>query len=273
MNFFSMPEVTANYVQTGTAKTRYSILKMIFLGILAGVAIALAAATSSTASHDIANAGLSRMVTGLLFPFGLGIVIMTGAELFTGSCLIPISVMERSAKFSGLLKNWFFVYIGNFIGSIAVAASCAYMKQFNYSDGGLAVYTIKVAASKCALSYPKAIIFGIFCNVLVCLGLLMAFAAKDAAGKIMGAFLPVSFFVICGFEHSVANMYYVPAGIFANTIPEYAEKALAAGVDTAGLTWGNFLASNLVPVTIGNIIGGVAIALLMWCCHLKGKKS
>jgi formate/nitrite transporter len=273
MNFFTMPEVTANYVRTGVLKTQYSVWKMILLGILAGMAIALAAATSNTAAHDVADAGLSRMISGLLFPFGLGIVILSGAELFTGSCLIPISILEKEAKLSGMVKNWVFVYIGNFTGSIAVAASCAYFKQYNYSDGGLAVYTIKVAASKCALSFPKAVVFGILCNILVCLALLLAFAAKDVAGKILGSFLPVSFFVICGFEHSVANMYYVPAGIFANSIPEYAEKALAAGVDTAGLTWGNFVTGNLLPVTIGNIIGGAAIALLMWYCHLKGKKA
>ncbi|MDR3296311.1 MAG: formate/nitrite transporter family protein [Clostridiales Family XIII bacterium] len=269
MNLFSPAEITSNYVASGVQKTKYPAWKMLALGLLAGAMIALAAAASSTAAHDVANVGLARLVSGLIFPFGLGMVVIMGAELFTGACLIPISVLEGRATLPGMLKNWLFVYAGNFIASILVAAGCAFSGQFGYSAGGLAAYTIKVAAGKCALSFGGAVVMGILCNVLVCLGVFMALSAKDAGGRMAGAYLPVALFVICGFEHSVANMYYIPAGLFALQNPAYAAKAAELGVHTGLLTWGNFFAANLLPVTIGNIIGGAGFACVMWLCHLS----
>jgi formate/nitrite transporter len=272
MNFFSAAEVTANYVPTGEAKVNYPAWKTLLLGVLAGVLIALAAATSNTAVHDLANVGLARTLAGLLFPFGLVMVILSGSELFTGSCLISISVLARRVRLSRMLKNWLLVYVGNFIGSIVVAAACVYFGQLNYSGGALAAYTIKAAAAKCALGFGDAVVLGIFCNLLVCLGVFMALSAKDTAGRAIGAYLPVAVFVICGFEHSVANMYYIPAGLFAARIPAYAAKASELGLFTDGLTWYNFFIANLLPVTIGNIIGGVALGALMWRCYLYGKE-
>ena len=122
----------------------------------------------------------------------------------------------------------------------------------NYSGGGLAVFTMKLAASKCSLPFENAFVLGVFCNILVCFAVLAAMSAKDTAGKVLGLFFPICFFVVCGFEHSVANMYYIPAGIFASSVPEYAAGALEAGVDLSVLTWGNFLLKNLLPVTLGN---------------------
>ncbi|MDR2356194.1 MAG: formate/nitrite transporter family protein [Clostridiales Family XIII bacterium] len=273
MNFFTAAEVTANYIPTGEAKVNNPAWKALSLGILAGVLIALAAATSSTAAHDIANVGLARMITGLLFPFGLVMVIVSGAELFTGSCLIPISVLAGKVRFSKMLGNWLIVYVGNFIGSFVVAAACAYSGQLNYSDNALAAHTIKVAAAKCSIGFGDAVVLGIFCNLLVCLGVFMALSAKDTAGRAIGAYIPVAFFVICGFEHCVANMYYIPAGLLAMGAPEYLAKALETGFHTESLTWGDFLFANLLPVTLGNIIGGVGLGVLMWFCHIYGKPS
>lgn len=269
MNFFPAPEITANYVQTGFAKTSAPVWKILLLGVFGGMAIALAAAAGSTAGHDITNVGVARTVMGFIFPFGLGIVVVAGAELFTGACLILISVLDGKVTIAAMLRNWFLVYTSNFIGSLLVASGGAFFGQLNYSANGLAAYTIKVAAAKCAIPFRNGIVLGIFCNVLVCLGVFMAFSAKDTPGRIMGAFLPVALFVICGFEHSVANMYYIPAGLFAMQIPAYAAKAAEMGVNTAALTWGNFLFGNLVPVTIGNIIGGTSLAAMFWVCHLR----
>ncbi len=269
----SPSEITGKYSQLGAEKASQPAWKMVLLGISAGFLIGMGAAVANTASHSIANVSAARIISGLLFPFGLAIVMLLGAELFTGDCMIVISVLEKKTSIARLLKNWSFVYIGNFIGAGALAAGCACFGQLDYSDDGLAAYTIKVAAAKCALPFDNAFVLGILCNVLVCMGVLCAISAKDTGGKILGAYIPVAFFVICGFEHCVANMYYIAAGLFAKTNAVYAAKAAALGVQTGSLSWGNFVFRNLVPVTLGNIVGGVALALLMWACFLRKSEA
>ena len=273
MGYNSPKELTAAYSAAGAAKTKKSAVDLFVLGILAGALIALGCAATNTAAHGVADVGLARTICGLLFPFGLCMVIATGAELFTGNSLIVISVLDKKASLAGMLRNWVLVYLGNFVGAALVAYSCAAFGQLNYSGGQLAVYTIKIASGKCAISFANGVGLGIFCNVLVCLGVLMAFASKDAAGRMIGAFIPVSYFVICGFEHCVANMYYISAGIFAAMNPTYAALAVQAGVDLSALTLGNFLITNLVPVTIGNIIGGGLMGAIMWFAYLRGEKA
>jgi formate/nitrite transporter len=273
MNLFTPQEVTANYASVGAAKTNFPIGKMLLLGILSGLIIGLAAAVANTAAHGIADVGLARLVMGLIFPFGLGMVVVSGAELFTGNCLIPISVLDGKTPLAGMLKNWFFVYAGNFAGGLLVALGCVFFGQLNYSANALAAFTIRVAAAKCALPFAAALVSGFFCNFLVCLGVFLALASKDVPGRFMGTYMPVAFFVICGFEHSVANMYYIPAGLMAMGIPAYAAKAAEWGINTAALNWGNLFAVNLLPVTLGNIAGGSAFACMMWACHLYKPKN
>lgn len=273
MNLLTPAEVTANYAQAGAAKTRMSGCRLLLLGILAGFLIAMGGAVTNTAGHAIANVGLCRLVSGLLFPFGLAMVVLTGAELFTGNTLITISVLDRQATVGGLLRNWGLVYLGNTVGALLTAAGCAFSGQLDYSAGGLAVFTMKVAAGKCGLPFGPAVVLGILCNVLVTLGVLLALSAKDLPGRVLGAYLPVAFFVICGFEHSIANLFYVPAGLFAKTLPQYAALASEAGLDLSALTWGNFLLRNLLPVTLGNILGGGAVGALFWACYLRTGKE
>jgi formate/nitrite transporter len=273
MNMFNPQEVTANYAAVGAAKANFPMGKMLLLGILSGLIIGFAAAVSNTAAHGIADVGLARLVMGLIFPFGLGMVVVAGAELFTGNCLIPISVLEGKTSLAGMLKNWVFVYIGNFTGGLLVALGCVFFGQLNYSANALAAFTVRVAAAKCTLPFAAALVSGFFCNFLVCLGVFLALASKDVPGRFMGTYMPVAFFVICGFEHSVANMYYIPAGLLAMGVPAYAAKAAEWGINTAALTWGNFFAANLLPVTLGNIAGGGAFACMMWFCHLYKPKS
>jgi formate/nitrite transporter len=272
MSLFSPAEIISNYADIGAKKASSPGWKLLLLGVLAGFLIGMGSAVTNTAAHAITNVSAARIICGLLFPFGLGIVMLVGAELFTGNCMIPVSVLAGKTGWGGLLKNWVCVYLGNFIGGVLLAAGCAFFGQLNYSDGGLAVYTIKVAAAKCVIPFGNGVVLGILCNLLVCLGVLCALSAKDASGKILGAYIPVAFFVICGFEHCVANMYYIPAGLFAAQVPRYAQLAAAAGVDISALTWGNFLVRNLVPVTIGNILGGATIGVLLWVCHVYVKK-
>ena len=262
-------EIIKNYADGGAKKTGAPAPKLLMLGALAGFLIGMGAAVTNTAAHAVGNVSAARVVCGLLFPFGLAIVMLLGGELFTGNCMLPVAVFERKATVAGMLRNWALVYCGNFAGALFTAAGCAFFGQLNYSGGGLAAYTIKVAASKCAMTPLNAAVMGVFCNLLVCAGVLCANSSDGTAGKILGAFVPVAFFVICGFEHSVANMYYVPAGLFALADAGYAAKAAELGVDAAALTWGNFFVRNLAPVTLGNIIGGAALGALMWASHLR----
>ena len=273
MGYLSPKELTLQYAGAGAVKAKRSAAELFILAILAGALIALGSAATNTASFGVADVGLARTICGLLFPFGLCMVVVTGAELFTGNCLITISVLEKKATAVGMLRNWVIVYLGNLLGALLVAAGCAYFGQFDYGSGALAVYTIKIAVGKCGIGFGKAVVFGILCNLLVSLGVLLAMSSKDTAGRLMGAFIPVSFFVICGFEHCVANMYYIPAGMMAASNPVYAALAVEDGLDLSVLTMGNFVVTNLLPVTIGNIIGGGGLGALMWFSHVCEKEG
>ncbi|MDP4108818.1 MAG: formate/nitrite transporter family protein [Bacillota bacterium] len=273
LNMYSPAEVVSNYSKAGAEKAGLPVYRMLLMGFLAGAFIAFGGVTANTAVFAVGNISAARMISGLLFPFGLGMVILLGTELFTGNSLISISVFNGDTSFAGLIRNLFFVYIGNFAGAVSVAAACAFFGQFNYSSGALAVFTIKMAAAKCALPFGSAFVLGILCNVLVCAGVLCSLSAKDTAGRILGAYIPVAFFVIAGFEHCVANMYYIPAGLFAMKVPEYAAKATQAGVNVSALTWKAFIANNLLPVTLGNIAGGVLVGALMWAAYKNKLKS
>jgi formate/nitrite transporter len=272
MNIFTPAEFTQNYSQAGKVKAEKPFHQLLLLAILAGFFIAVGAAVTNTAVHSITDVSTTRIVSGLLFPFGLGMVMLTGAELFTGNTMISISVLNQDTGIRKMFRNWTIVYLGNFFGAIMLAAGCAWFGQMNYSSSGLAVYSIKIATSKCAMTFENSIIMGIFCNILVCVGILCSLSAKDATGRILGAYIPVAFFVICGFEHCVANMYYVPAGIFAMRVPKYAAMALDAGIEVSQLTWGNFFLRNLLPVTLGNILGGVCMGVVMWVCNIRPSK-
>ena len=261
-------EMIAAYSAAGRGKLNRPTASLLLLGILAGAIIAVAGAATNTAAYGIADTWTLRTVCALLFPFGLGLVVVTGSELFTGNCMLPITLLDGSGTVGQLLRNWALSYLGNILGAGLVAALCVFCGQMDYSAGALAVYTIRVGAAKCAMSFGNAFGLGILCNFLVCLGVLAAASARETPGRLMGAFLPVCFFVLCGFEHSVANLYYIGAALMAAAVPQYASLAAAAGVDLAPLTLTG-AASNLVPVTLGNILGGAGLALLLWYCHLK----
>jgi formate/nitrite transporter len=269
MNYLSPKEVTENYSKIGLLKTTNKTSKIFVLAILAGMLIAFGSAATNTTAFAFTNISVIRIVTGLLFPFGLAMVVLLGAELFTGNILISISVLDKKVTIKGLIKNWITVYLGNLVGSLFIAAAMAYFGQLNYGNGMLAMYTINVAAIKCAMPFGNALVMGITCNILVTLAVLMSMTAKDTLGKIAGAFVPVAFFVFAGYEHSVANMYYVPAGIFASKISEYYDMAMSMGIDMTNLNIMGFITGNLIPVTLGNIIGGVIVSLIMWFSYSK----
>lgn len=269
MNLFTPSEAVANYAVTGRKKAEMSILKTFFLGIVAGALIAFGCVATNTSAHSLSDVSTIRTISGLLFPGGISMVILMGGELFTGNCLLSISVLDKKITVLQMLRNWIPAYLGNLVGSLILAFGCANFGQMNYSGGGLAVYTMKLAVGKVSLPFANAVVLAFFCNVLVCLAVLASLSAKDVTGRILGTFLPIAYFVICGFEHCVANMYYVPAGIFASRVPAYAAAAAEAGLDLSRLTWGNFFLSSLLPVTVGNILGGALVGAVMWYCHVQ----
>ncbi len=268
-SYLSPAEIAAKYAGVGEGKAKRAPALLFVLGVLAGALIAFGCAATNTAVYGIGDTWTARTICGLLFPFGLGMVILSGAELFTGNSLILISLLDRRCTPAQMLKSWGVVYLANFLGSLLVAAGCAWFGQMNYSGGALAVYTMKVAAGKCALPFANGLVLGVLCNFLVCMGVLLALSAKDNPGRILGAFLPVCYFVISGYEHSVANMYYISAGLMAKAVPAYARLAAESGVDLTALTVPNFLLGNLLPVTLGNLLGGCAVGWIMWFCFLK----
>lgn len=273
MGFQTITEVIEQNIQTGIKKTNLTTKKLILLGIAAGFFIGIGAEASSLAMHGISNVGLARTVAGAVFPIGLMLIVLLGGELFTGNCLISMAVYDKKAKLKGMIRNLTIVYISNFIGAALMAWMINNCGQLNFSDGGAGAFTIKVALGKVGIDSIQAIVSGILCNVLVCLAIFMAATAKDVAGKCIAIFFPIFVFVISGFEHCVANMYYIPAGIFAAHNPLYVAKATELYGITAeqlsGLNFGTMF-SNLVPVTIGNVIGGmVFVGLLYWYLYRK----
>ena len=273
MGFQTITEVIEQNIQNGIKKTNLTTKKLILLGIAAGFFIGIGAEASSLAMHGISNVGLARTVAGAVFPIGLMLIVLLGGELFTGNCLISMAVYDKKAKLKGMIRNLTIVYISNFIGAALMAWMINNCGQLNFSDGGAGAFTIKVALGKVGIDPMQAIVSGILCNVLVCLAIFMAATAKDVAGKCIAIFFPIFVFVISGFEHCVANMYYIPAGIFAAHNPLYVAKATELYGITAeqlsGLNFGTMF-SNLIPVTIGNIIGGmVFVGLLYWYLYRK----
>lgn len=258
--YYSIKEVVAQYMEISHGKVNQTFGQTIGKSALAGMMIGLGAAMSSVASHAVANVGLARLTAGAVFPVGLMMVILMGAELFTGDCLVFMSVLDRKEKLHSFFKLLCMVFIGNFIGGALTAVMISLSGQWDYSAGLLGAYTIKVALGKVNMSFVQAIVSGTLCNILVSGAVVMSMCAKDVTGKLLAIFFVIMLFVTGGFEHCVANMYYITAGMIAAADPEYAQLATEAFGVTADylntLTVGNFLFTNLLPVTLGNIIGG-----------------
>jgi len=272
----SPAEIANRIVETGRKKTDLPVRNMLLLGILAGAFIAFASQGSNVAIHTIESVGVGKALAGAIFSTGLMMVVITGAELFTGNMLIIVSCMEGKSRWLNMLKSWIFVYTGNFLGSLLIAGLIFLSGQFQFSGGMLGAFTIKTAVYKVNLSFSNAFFMGVLCNWLVCMAVWMAQAAKDMAGKLLAVFFPIWLFITSGFEHSVANMYYIPAGIFAKANPAWAEAAASLGVTAEKLqtlNWQNFFLKNLIPVTLGNMVGGtVFVGLMFWLVFLHRKK-
>lgn len=272
--FLSPKEIVEKYIGASEAKAKMPIGKLLGKSVMAGMMIAMGAACSSVAAHSIDNVGVARLIAGCVFPVGLMMVVLMGAELFTGDCMIAMGLSDKKISALDFIRVLALVYVGNFVGGFILSGLIYLSGQLNYSSGKLGAYTIKVALGKVTLSPVQGIASGILCNILVCAAVLMAMAAKDVTGKLWASFFVIMPFVTGGFEHCVANMYYITAGLMAKCNPAYVASALDAyGLnDLSALSIKGFLINNLVPVTIGNIIGGsVCIGLTMYYLNYKEK--
>lgn len=263
----------------GAQKTRLDGLSLLALAVLAGAFIGLGAmfATTVLAGADgILPFGIGRLLAGMVFCLGLILVIVGGAELFTGNALIVMAWAAGEIRLRDMLRVWLIVYFGNLIGAVATAALVFLSGQYLSGDGAVAAVALKLAADKAALAFDRALFLGILCNVLVCLAVWLCFGARTVSDKVLAIIFPVSAFVAAGFEHSVANMYLVSLGLFIKAwAPAAMWPQVAGGAQLyEALTWPAFFAS-LVPVTIGNILGGgVLVGGVYWFIYLRpGRKQ
>ena len=274
----------------GVRKAEMPAFTMFMLSLLAGAFISLGAIFSTTVSSGsmaVAGAdgavvymtglpyGLTRLLTGLVFSLGLILVVVGGAELFTGNNLIVMAWANGKVTGRALLRNWAIVYFGNFVASVATAALMFFTKQYTFGSNAVGIVALKIAVAKCDLGFVQAVALGILCNALVCLAVWLTYSARTTIDKITAIIFPITAFVAAGFEHSVANMYFIPFALF---IKGYDHEFMAAVGDKVPkldlLTWQAFFVKNLIPVTIGNIIGGaVLVAAVYWVVFLREKKA
>ena len=255
----SPPEIAKVYVEAGIKKVNLPILKMFILGIYAGLYIASGGVCASCCSYRMSG-GDSRFYSGLVFPIGLMLCLCAGAELFTGNCLLVIPLLCRKITIIEMLISWGIVYLGNFFGGLIMALLIVYGHVTNLFDSGLAQIFVSTGIAKTTISFGDAFVGGILCNFFVCLAVWLSFGAKDLFSKIAALWTPILLFIACGFEHCVANMFYIPCGLFASY-----EYKLAR----PGLNWGRYFYKNLIPVTLGNICGGaILVGIGYWYIYL-----
>jgi formate/nitrite transporter len=259
----------------GERKAEMSFQTMFSLAILAGIFIGLGAMFATTAAAGTAGVlpyGVVRVFTGIVFCLGLVLVIIGGAELFTGNNLIVMAWASGKVSTASLLRNWMIVFFGNFVGSILTVILVFASQQYLFANGAIGQTALGIANSKVQLGFIQAIALGVLCNMLVCLAIWLTLSARSTIDKIAAIIFPITAFVAAGFEHSIANMYFIPMGLLIkNFDPAF---AAAAQIDLNSLTWVTFLVDNLLPVTIGNIIGGsVGVAAVYWSIFLRRKPS
>jgi len=263
----------AEYI--GVRKAESPVFTTFVLAVLAGAFIALGAIFSTTITAGAAGSlpyGVTRLLAGLVFSLGLILVVVGGAELFTGNNLIVMAWASRKVKTSALLKNWVIVYVGNFVGSIGTAILIFLSRQYRFGGGVVGQTALTIANSKVNLEFIQAIALGVLCNTLVCLAVWLTYSARSTVDKIAAIIFPVSAFVAAGFEHSIANMYFIPIGLFIKDFdPAFTAKIVSeTSLNLEHLNWGSFLFNNLLPVTIGNILGGVLlVAVIYWSVFLR----
>lgn len=273
------PEMAHKAEEVGLKKAQMDTLSLLALAVLAGAFIALGAVYATvawTAGDTPIPYGLNRIIGGVVFSLGLILVIVGGAELFTGNTLIIMAWASRKLSTMKLLRNWFVVYFGNLTGAVATAFLVFWSRQYMMGKGAVGVTALNIGLTKVELGFLQAVMLGILCNALVCLAVWLSYSARSTTDKILAVIFPVSAFVAAGFEHSIANMYFIPMAILIKRCaPEMFWQA--SGVDSAAyqaIDWGSFLFHNLLPVTVGNIIGGaLMVGGVYWLIYRRKEKK
>ena len=281
------PAMASKAEDLGVKKAALPFMNMFMLAILAGAFIGIGAIFATTVSaggisvRDATGAaafatslpyGVIRLLTGLVFTTGLILVVVGGAELFTGNNLISMAFASGKVTVQGLLGNWVVVYLGNFVGSILTAYLVFLGKQYTFGGGAIGLTILNIGEAKTSFTFIQAVALGIMCNALVCMAVWLCYSARSTTDKILSIIPPIACFVAAGFEHSIANMYFIPMALLVKYSGNAAffETIARTPADFANLTWGNFFIKNLLPVTIGNIIGGaVMVGLVYWFVYLR----
>lgn len=267
---YAPAEMARRVEETGVRKAEMGLGSMLPLAVLAGAFIAMGAAFSTVAATDPRlGYGPARLLSGLAFSLGLILVVVAGAELFTGNNLVVMAWASGRVSTGRLLRNWFWVYAGNFAGAAATALAFYGSNRWEDAGGQFGATALRIAIAKCSLPFGTAFVLGVLCNALVCLAVWLCFSARSTTDKVLAIVFPITAFVALGFEHSVANMYFIPLGILLRAEP----VVLAAGgwgpEAVASVSWKG-LASNLIPVTLGNIVGGgLLVAAVYWSVYLR----
>ena len=284
------PEMAARAEYLGVRKAEMPFLKMFMLSVLAGAFISLGAifATTAGAGTMAVSApdgtlafstglpyGVTRLLMGLVFSLGLILVVIGGAELFTGNNLIVMAWANGKVTGSDLLRNWLIVYAGNFVGSIGTVILMFLTRQHTFGANAMGITALRIGIAKVDLTFVQAIALGILCNALVCMAVWLTYSARSTMDKIAAVIFPITAFVAAGFEHSIANMYFVPYALFIKDFdPEFIAAVSDRVTNFEILTWQAFLFNNLIPVTIGNIIGGgLLVAAAYWAIYLRPENS
>lgn len=266
---FSPKEIAEKVESVGVTKARLPILPTLMLGVLAGGFIGLGALYFALVVSDAQlSFGIARVLGGVVFSLGLILVVVAGAELFTGNNLLVMAWADRKITTAEMLRNWVLVYVSNAVGAIGLAVVVYLSNHAGMNQGAVGLEYVKIAAGKTALPFWEAFFKGVLCNLLVCLAVWLALAGRSVTDKVLAIVFPISAFVAAGFEHCVANMYLIPLGIFLKD-----SVAATTNINTASLDWSGFI-GNLIPVTLGNIIGGsVMVALVYYTIYRRGIKA
>jgi formate/nitrite transporter len=271
---YSPAEMAARVEQVGVVKANMPLFRMGTLGVLAGTFIAMGSVYFLTVTAETKTGfGIGQLLGGLVFSLGLILVVIGGAELFTGNNLIIMAVVSRKIPVSLLLRNWVIVFLGNFLGALSVAAICYWAQHWAAGGNVVGARALAVGVAKVTLPFWVAFWRAVLCNVLVCLAVWLCSAARTVTDKILAIIFPISAFVAAGFEHSVANMFFIPYAIWLKGQPAVTTAANLPPEKLAQLDWLGFV-GNLVPVTLGNIVGGaVLVGLVYWICYLWDGQS
>lgn len=275
-NYNKPSELVQIYINAAISKACMPFDRLLVLSFLAGAFIGFGAefcTVAITGTVATLGFGASKILGAACFSLGLMLVVICGGELFTGNCPMVAALPRKKIGWRGMLYNWLVSYCGNCIGGLAMVAIVVYGGTWASADAATGITALQIGAAKCGMSWSEALARGVACNWLVCLAVWMGLASKDIVSKIWCIFFPIAAFVAVGFEHCIANIYFIPKALVLKGAPQMAAFAAENEALLANLNWGQFITGNLIPVTIGNIIGGVFFVGLLYYVAYRPAKT